>query len=336
VKVTIKDVAKHAKVSPSTVSRALKNSFLIGQETKDMIKKAAKELDYFPNEIARSLANQTAQTLGLILPATAQDSLSNPFFTSFMQGVTRYLESQDYSLLLSSVRNEEEELNRVMRMAHSGRVDGIILLTVREEDRNINYLMEEDFPFVVVGNPREKTEVLWVDNDNEKAMGEVVEELLLSGHKKIAFLGGNQKLTVTQGRLAGYKKALESYSIKVDDQLVFEVNFQEEEGYKLTKKLLQKHNDIDAITTTDDLIAYGSIRAIKELGMSMPRDISVTGFNNTLLAPYLSPSLSSVEINSSKLGYSSAELLLKKIRKEEISERYCIIGTKYIKRDSSK
>ncbi len=335
MKVTIKDIAKRTKVSPSTVSRALKNSFLISQETKDMIKKEAKELGYFPNEIARSLANQTAQTLGLILPTAAKDSFLNPFFTSFMQGVTSYLESQDYSLLLSSSRNEEEELSRIMRMAHSGRVDGIILLAVREQDSNINYLKEEDFPFIVIGNPKEKTEVLWVDNDNKKAMEEVVEELLLSGHRKIAFLGGSKKLTVNQGRFEGYKKALESRGIKVDYQLVVEVNFPEE-GYKLTKKLLQKHNDIDAITTTDDLIAYGSMRAIKELGMRIPQDISVTGFNNTLLAPYLSPSLSSVEINPPKLGYSSAELLLKKIRKEEISSHYCIIDTEYIKRDSSK
>lgn len=334
MKVTIKDVAKRAKVSPSTVSRALKDSFLISEETKINIKKIAKELGYFPNEIAQSLANQKSQTLGLVLPASAQDSFLNPFFTSFIQGVTRCLEAQDYSLLLSSAGNETDELNRVMRMTHSGRIDGIILPTVREQDKNISYLLEEGTPFVVVGDPKDKDKVLWVDNNNKKAMYEVVKSLLSTGHKKIAFIGSYQKLIVTQRRLNGYKKALQEHGIEINEQLILEVNLQEREGYFFTKELFGKYKDIDAIATTDDLIAYGAMRAIKELGLRIPEDISVTGFNNTVLARYLFPSLSSVEINSSKLGYNSAELLLKKICDEKMSVNYCVIGTNYIKRDS--
>ncbi|MCD5414099.1 MAG: LacI family transcriptional regulator [Clostridiales bacterium] len=336
MRVTIKEVAKKADVSPSTVSRALKDSYLISQETKDKINEIADELGYFPNEIARSLANQTSQTLGLVLPSSAQDSFLNPFFTSFIQGVTRCLEEQDYSLLLASARNDADELRRIMRMTHSGRVDGIFLVVVREEDKNINYLLGEDMPFIIIGDPKEREKVLWVDNNNQMAMFEVVENLVNLGHKKIAFFGGKQELTVTQRRLKGYIKALEEHGLEVNEELILEVNFQEGEGYIFTKELIAKHKDIDAIVTTDDLIAYGVIRAVKELKIKIPDEISITGFNNTVLARYLSPSLSSVEINSEKLGYNSTDLLLKKIRKIDFDKNYCVVETNFIKRESSK
>ena len=336
MKVTIREVAYKAGVSPSTVSRALKGSHLISQETKNKINRISKELGYFPNEIARSLANKSTQTVGLVLPASEQDSFLNPFFALFIQGVIRCLEEHDYSLLLASAKDENDELKRIMRMTHSRRVDGIILVAVREDDKNINYLMEEDIPFVVIGDPKEKEKVLWVDNNNQKAMYEVVNSLIQSGSRKIAFLGGNQELTVTQRRLKGYTKALAKHNIEFRKKLIMEVNLQETEGYIFTKELLSEQKNIDAIVTTDDLIAYGVIKAVKELKIRIPEDISITGFNNTILAQYLSPTLSSVEINSTELGYKSTELLIRRMRKEQLQQNYHVIKTNFIKRESCK
>ncbi|KAB3528808.1 LacI family DNA-binding transcriptional regulator [Alkaliphilus serpentinus] len=336
MKVTIKEVAKKAQVSTSTVSRALKNSPLISQVTKDKIKEIVQELGYHPNEIARSLANKSSQTLGMILPASAEDSFVNPFFTQFILGVTRYLESQNYSLLLSSARNEEDELEQIIRIVNSKRVDGIILMTVREEDKNIEFLMENNFPFVVVGTPIKKDEILWIDNNNEVAMFEVTESLIKSGHKRIAFLGGDQKLKVTQNRFLGYKRALNKHGIDYDSNLVVEVDFTEDEGYRSTLRLLRKVHDIDAIVTTDDLIAYGSMRAIKEMGYAIPKGISITGFNNTILAQYLTPSLTSVEINATDLGNHAARLLLDGIDNGKLQHNFYIVDTEFIKRDSSR
>lgn len=336
MKVTIKEVAKQAQVSTSTVSRALKNSPLISQGTKDKINEIVKELGYHPNEIARSLANKSSQTLGMILPASAEDSFVNPFFTQFILGVTRYLESQSFSLLLSSARNEEDELEQIIRIVNSKRVDGIILMTVREDDKNIEYLMDCAFPFVVVGTPLKGDEILWVDNNNKEAMFEVTEKLIQAGHKKITFLGGSQKLQVTKNRFWGYKQALEKYGLEFNQDLVFEVDFSEDEGYRLTHKLLSNVKDIDAIVTTDDLIAYGSMRAVKELGYSIPEKVSITGFNNTILAQYLLPSLSSVEINATDLGNKAAKLLLDSIDNGDLHNNFYIVDTEFIKRDSSR
>ncbi len=336
MKVTIKEVAQQANVSPSTVSRVLKDSHMISQATKDKVNEIINQLGYHPNEIARSLANQSSQTLGLVMPASVEDNFVNPFFTQFLLGVTQYLEVHDYSLLLSSAKNEEDELNQISRAINSKRVDGIILLTVREKDNNINYLLENNYPFVVVGTPAEKEKMLWVDNDNKKAMREVTENLILSGHKRIAFLGGSQKLQVTKSRLIGYKETLKKYGLEVDRNLILEVQFSEEEGYRATNDLLKKVKDIDAIITTDDLIAYGSMRAVKDNGYLIPQDISVTGFNNTILAQYLSPSLTSVEINAIELGCQAAKILLNHINDNKLKNNFHIVDTKLMMRDSTK
>ncbi|MBM7615653.1 LacI family DNA-binding transcriptional regulator [Alkaliphilus hydrothermalis] len=336
MKVTIREVARQANVAPSTVSRVLKNSPSISQATKDKVNEIIKKLGYHPNEIARSLANKSSQTLGIVMTASAEDSFLNPFFTQFILGVTRYIENFDYSLLLSSAKNEEDELNQISRAVNSKRVDGIILLTVREQDENVKYLLKSQFPFVVVGRPNNEGDIMWVDNDNTKAMKDVTETLISSGHKRIAFIGGSQKLQVTKSRLLGYKEALQRHEYPVEKDLIIEADFTEEEGYRATVELLKKQRDIDAIVTTDDLIAYGSMGAIKDLGYQIPQDISVTGFNNTLLAPYLSPSLTSVEINATELGCQAAKILLKHICDEELESNHHIVDTKLILRSSTK
>lgn len=336
MKVTIKEVAKQANVAPSTVSRVLKNSPMISQATKDKVNEIINELGYHPNEIARSLANQSSQTLGLVLPASAEDTFVNPFFTQFILGVTGYLEKKGFSLLLSSANNEAEELYQITRSVNSKRVDGIILLTIRDNDQNIEFLTEKDFPFVVVGTPFNRNELLWVDNDNSQAMYELTKHLIETGHRKIAFLGGSQKLQVTRNRLEGYLRALKEYGIPFSAELILEVNFSEEDGYRATQALLRDIKGIDAIMTTDDLIAYGSIRAVKDQGYRIPEDISITGFNNTVLAQYLNPSLTSIEINATELGNQAARILWENIVNDDFETNHFVVNTQLMLRDSVK
>ncbi|GAB6085411.1 LacI family DNA-binding transcriptional regulator [Alkaliphilus crotonatoxidans] len=336
MKVTIKEVAKQANVAPSTVSRVLKNSPMISQATKDKVNEVISKLGYHPNEIARSLANQSTQTLGMVLPASAEDTFGNPFFTQFILGVTRYLEARNCSLLLSSAKNEAEELGQITKAVNSRRIDGMILLTIREEDQNIAFLTKKQFPFVVVGTPRSFKEILWVDNDNQKTMLQLTRHLLKTGHRNIVFLGGNQRLLVTQNRLEGYKQALKEFKIHPRPELILEVGFTEEEGYQATNQLLKRNEKIDAIMTTDDLIAYGSIRAVKDHGLSIPQDISITGFNNTVLAQYLTPSLTSVEINATELGNQAARILWENIVNRNFSLKNYIVDSQIILRESIK
>ncbi|MDK2986858.1 MAG: hypothetical protein PWQ96_2503, partial [Clostridia bacterium] len=164
--VTIKDIAKLANVSPSTVSRVISNSPKISQETKEKVYKAMRELNYEPNIIARSLANNSTRILGLILPSSEDDLFENPFFMQAMKGISVYAQKKGYYIMYAFSENEEKELEFIKHYIRSKLVDGIILFTSRQNDKCISYLRNVGHPFVLSGRPEQPNDVLWVDNDN--------------------------------------------------------------------------------------------------------------------------------------------------------------------------
>ncbi|RKD31218.1 LacI family DNA-binding transcriptional regulator [Thermohalobacter berrensis] len=329
--VTIKDVAKLAKVSPSTVSRVIAESPKISEETKKRVYKAMKELNYYPNAIARSLANKSSKTLGIILPNTAEDLFVNPFFIQAMRGISTYAQKRGYYIMLAYGEEEENEINIIKDYTNSKLVDGIILLTVRQNDKAIKYLREARRSFVVIGRPKNLENVLWVDNDNFKAMYDVTTYLIEKGHKNIAFIGGPYNLNVTKDRFEGYKRALEIRGISLDKELIKEADFNEVKGYQAMNEIL-KNKTPSAVITTDDLIAFGALNAIKEQN----KKIALVGFNNTPLAAYQKPTLTSVDINAEKLGYNAAKLLISKLENKKVDKNHYIVETKLIERESTK
>lgn len=330
--VTIKDVARVANVSPSTVSRVIADNPKISEETKQRVYKAMEKLNYHPNAIARSLANKTTKTLGLILPNTSEDLFTNPFFIQVMRGISLYSQKKGYYIMYSYSDNEEEEVNFIKKYINSKWVDGIILLTARQNDKCISYLQEVGHPFVIIGRPEKTDNVLWVDNDNFKAMYDVVSHLIEKGNRDIAFIGGPHRLNVTKDRLEGYLRALQVRGLSSDERLIHEVDFSETSGYEAMKDILQ-YKIPDAVVTTDDLIAFGALKAINEKGL---KKIAVVGFNNTPLAAYQSPTLSSVDIKAEELGYHAAQLLINKLENKKNVKEHYIVETKFIERESTK
>ncbi|EOD00786.1 LacI family DNA-binding transcriptional regulator [Caldisalinibacter kiritimatiensis] len=329
--VTIRDVAKVANVSPSTVSRVIADNPKISEETKKKVYNAMKKLNYHPNAIARSLANKSTKTLGIILPNTSEDLFMNPFFIQAMRGISVYGQKKGYYIMYSYSNNEEEEVDFISKYINSKWVDGIILLTARQNDRCISYLKEVNHPFVVIGRPENTEEILWVDNDNFKAMYDVVTHLIEKGHRNIAFIGGPHSLNVTKDRFEGYKMALQARGINIDEHMISETDFSEDRGYDAMKKILEQKIP-DAVVTTDDLIAFGALKAIKEMD---EKKIAVVGFNNTLLAAYQSPTLTSVDIKTERLGYRAAQLLIDKIENKETKVNHYIVETELIEREST-
>lgn len=329
--VTIKDVAKLAKVAPSTVSRVIADNPKISDATKDKVYEAMKELNYKPNAIARSLANKSTKTLGLILPNTDKDLFINPFFVQIMRGISHYAQKKGYYIMYAYSDNEDEEVEVIEKFINSKWVDGIILTTARSDDKCISYLKEGKHPFVVIGKPDDNN-ALWVDNDNINSMYNVVNYLIEKGNKNIAFIGGPHELNVTRNRLEGYKIALEENDLDINiNNIIEESDFTELRGFEAMKKILS--NTVpDAVVTTDDFIAFGAMKAIKE----SDKNISIVGFNNTLLAEYKTPSLTSVDINSEKLGYFAAKLLIDKLENKEIRTNNYIVDTKLVERESTK
>ena len=332
MQVTIKDVAKMAGVAPSTVSRVIADSPKISDATKKIVEKAMKELNYQPNIIARSLANRKTYTLGLILPSNTEEIFENPFFIQAMRGLSKYAQQKGYYIMYNYCHSIEDELKTAETFIRSKWVDGIILLTSRIEDPCVHYLMENKHQVVVIGRPEDyKDKALWVDNDNVRAMYEVVCSLIRDGHKKIAFFGGEQQFTVNRHRLRGYKNALEDNGLIYDENLVFENEPTEIKAFK-SMELLLKTQTPDAIVGTDDTVAYGAFNAALAHHI---KDIAAVGFNNTPMAMYKTPSLSTVDINAELLGSEAARLLISRIENEELDSNYSIVESDYIERSST-
>lgn len=333
IKVTIKDVAKEAGVATSTVSRVLSNNPKISQETKDKVNEAIKNLNYKPNPIARSLANNKTKILGVVLPSEADDLLTNPFFINAMKGMSIYAQNKNYYITYVFTKDGNKEFESIKEITNTNLIEGIILLRVNENDESIKLLKDIEFPFVAIGRPEKTDDILWVDNDNFQAMYNVVNKLIQKGHKKIGFIGAIKTLNMSKDRLKGYKMALEVNGISYDEQLVVHKSlFKENQGYDAAKELLNK-NKVTAIVTTDDLLAFGAGQLLNEERLDY---ISLVGFNNIQLSKYQTPPLSSVDINADELGYYAAKLLIEKLENEDSLNTHYIVNTEFIERESFK
>lgn len=330
MKVTIKNVAEEAGVSKSTVSRVLSNDSRISDCTKRKVNEAIEKLNYKPNAIARSLANSKTKILGVIIPREVEDSFSNPFFIQAMKGMSICAGRRGYNLMYSFSEEEEGLVKKIEDFSSSKMIDGICLLSTSTDDKCINKLKKSNFPYVTVGRPDHAENALWVDNDNFRAMENVILNLIKLGHRKIGFVGAIKEMNVSKDRLGGYIQALLSNGIALNRDIIFEGEaFNIEEGFKMGSKILED-DEVTAIVGTDDLLAIGILEAVNKSG----KKISVVGFNNIPMAKFQRPSLASVDIKGSDLGYYAIDLLIDKIEGEELKETFKIVDTEFIERES--
>ncbi|MGL5328458.1 MAG: LacI family DNA-binding transcriptional regulator [Peptostreptococcaceae bacterium] len=330
MRVTIKDVAKEANVATSTVSRVLSNSPRISDETKKRVNEAIQKLNYNPNIIARSLANNKTKIIGVVIPSESQDLLTNHFFIKAMKGMSECAQKKNYYITYVFSSENKSEIEHIKDITKSNLVDGVILLRAKESDEIIEYLKSINFPFSIIGRPHSLKDILWVDNDNFKAMYDLINKLIHNGHEKIGFIGAIKEWNMSKDRLEGYKIALKENGIKYNENLVKHENeFTEENGYIATNTIMQQ--DVSAIVTTDDLLAFGTLKYLEEKNIN---NISIAGFNNTPLSEYQNPKLASIDINADILGYSATNILINNLEKNKDVEKFCIVETKFIERES--
>jgi len=333
--ITIKDVAKLAKVAPSTVSRVIANNPRISERTKKKVREAMHELGYHPNFIARSLASQSTQAIGLVMPSSTDIVFQNPFFPTVLRGLSEGAHEKHYALYMTTGKTDSEILDGVIQMVQGGRVDGVVLLYSKIEDKVLMYLQERGIPFVVIGKPfKHVEEITHVDNDNFRATKEVTEYLIQLGHDHIAFVGGNLNLVVTVERLLGYEKALRESGIAIDDDYIVHEEFLVEGGQEAIRELLSLKVPPTALVVADDLMALGVLNTLNELGIRVPEDISIIGFNNVLVSEMSRPPLTSVDINIFDLGFEAARSLIQKIENPKEPIKRIIIPHEIVKRYS--
>lgn len=329
MKVTIKDVAREANVATSTVSRVLSKSGRISDETKKRVYDAIKKLNYTPNVVARGLAKSSTKILAVVLPEEAEHFFGNPFYTHAMKGMSIYAQKENYYIMFAFMEKNEEAW--LKNFTNNNLIDGIFLFNAKENDENIKYLQDNNFPFVIIGRPYDIGNSLWVDNDNFEAMYRLTKKLIEMGHKKIAFVGAKEELNFSRDRLDGYKQGLYTRGIEFNEKLIVQSeDFSELYGYEAAKGILT-NNNVTAIIATDDLLAIGVQRYLIESGNER---IALVGFNNTVLAQYQKIPLASVDINSEELGYYATKLLIDKLEGKENDRNFYIIDTKLIERES--
>jgi DNA-binding LacI/PurR family transcriptional regulator len=331
--VTIKDVALLANVAPSTVSRVIADSPRISEATKQKVKQAMEQLGYHPNLNARNLASQSTQALGLVMPSSKDVGFQNPFFPTVLQGISEGAQEKGYALHLTTGKSDVEILEAVVQMVQGRRVDGVVLLHSKVEDKVISYLKEREFPFVLIGKPYiDVEEITHVDNDNIRAMKDATDYLIELGHKQIGFIGGSLDLIVTVDRLNGYKKALTEADIEVKSEYIIHQEFLREGGQEAVRELMQLKQHPTALVVADDFMALGVLKTLDELGISVPNEISIIGFNNVLLAEMAKPPLTSVDINIFELGFQASKNLIQKIENSNEPTKRLIISHRLVER----
>ncbi|KYP81414.1 LacI family DNA-binding transcriptional regulator [Ferroacidibacillus organovorans] len=329
--VNIKDVAMQAGVSPSTVSRVIANHPRISQETRDRVRLIMKEMDYHPNAIARSLVKRSSEVIGLLIPSTIEQFYLNPFFPEVLRGITQVAQHAGYDIFLSTALHGLNDVDRLEKLIRSKRVDGMILLTSRTTDPLLELVTELRIPSVLIGRPFNSLPISWINNDNRLAAHDMTQHLIRMGHRRIGYIGGSQELVVSLDRLRGYSDALFEADLKLDPQCIVSGEFLEDVGYSGMMRLLALAERPTAVVASDDVLAFGAMRAAGELGYSIPDDLAIVGFNDIPLAKLSNPPMTTVNVNIYELGVQATHLLLDEIQgsvrgpKHQIIEHQLVI-----------
>jgi LacI family transcriptional regulator len=309
--VTLDDIAKRSGLSVSTVSRVINKKtkkYRISKKVELLVLKAAKELNYRPNQLARSLRLKKTQTIGLVAP-----DISNPFFAQIIKTIQAGLHQLNYSLVVcDSDENLELEVEHTNLLFSKG-VDGLIVMPVGQHYSHFQYLLDNGIPVVTVDRGFDGLRTNMVVIDNHEGAFAAVEHLLRSGHRKIAIIQGLPDTFTSAGRLEGYKDALRKYGVPVDESLIVGKDFRKENGYIETKLLLQSPNRPTALFTTSDLITLGALQAIKEERLEVPRDVSLVAFDDLESADYFSCPITAVAQPKEILGEMAVKILIDEI-----------------------
>lgn len=329
---TIIDVAKAANVSPSTVSRVIADNPRISLKTKRKVRAVMKELAYYPNVQARNLAAKKTMMLGVVMGHAAMLAFQNPFFPEVIRGISATAHAKKYGISLSTGATEREIFDEVREMVQGKKVDGIILLYAKKGDAVFDYLVQAQFPFVVVGTPfTHQTEVDYIDNDNVTLAEQLTDYLIKLGHEHIAFIGGDIQYGVTRDRVKGFEKSYDKHGLDVNEAYC-QYNAENIEATIL--KLLQLKQPPTAILAQDDLTAYEMVTYLNQQRIRVPEDMSILSINNHALSSYVRPALTTVDIHIFELGYKAAELVCQRIENPTRPATHLFVETAFIERAS--
>ena len=335
--VTIKDVAKLAGVSPSTVSRVCNNNPTISKETRERVQTAIAQLGYELPAAQEAQPTIVSKNIGVILPPSAQDAYENTFYLKAIRGISQVCNQRCVNTCIITGQDYEELLQSVQNLHQSGRVDGFVMLYSRKNDIIVDYLCEQGLLYVIIGKPSDLTnQTICVDNDNLLACREATDYLYALGHRRIGFIGGETEYMHASDRRDGYQLSLLLHGLPVNNAYCIEMEDISSRGYQELFQLLRQPDHPTAFIVSDDMLALALERVCTQLGLSIPDDISIVAFNNSLYAQLAAPQLTAVDINAFSLGREAAIQILNHAENPNLTATKIIIPHTIVERSSCK
>lgn len=309
--VTIKDLAKLANVSHTTVSRALNDSPLIHKDTKLRIQALAKEMNYIPNINAKSLVLHRSYNIGLFF-STLKEGTSATFLQDVVRGVNHIVKDR-YNVIVKGI-DDYQDFNTITRRGF----DGIIVMSQSASDNAfIEYVMKQDIPQVVLNRRVDYDGVSNIVSDDYQGARQLCEYMIEQGHRHIALIEGRAGFQSTVERSNGYADALQKHGIVMTPAHRVKGNYDVESGYRAMKQLLKLAHRPTAVFCSNDEMAVGAIKAASDQGLAIPDDISIAGFDDNAFSAYLSPALSTVKRPIERISQEGAKQLVQLIEGEE-------------------
>jgi DNA-binding LacI/PurR family transcriptional regulator len=310
--VTIKDIAKQARVSHSTVSRALRGSSLISDDTTNRVRQTALKLGYFPSAAARSLKTNHSLALGVLIR-----KVDDPFFGDILQGIEEVAQSAGYSLFMAASQNTPEREHAVLQAMVERRVEGIIICSTPVSLEQSHQLARFGVPIVFINNQAAEEYRYSIYHDDVDGSRQVTRHLIELGHSRIAYLGNSTSGRSTLDRLAGFRQELEAANLPVPETYIHQVaGGGPEEGLIGLNHFLALPERPTALVCYNDMLAIGVLKGLQQAGLHVPQEFSVTGFDNILYSAYTNPPLTTFDQPKHYIGAEAARLVLELLKAE--------------------
>ena len=309
-RVTIKDIAQRAGVSKGAVSYALNGRPGVSDETRERILAIADELGWYPNRAARALSAARADACGLVLARPARTLALEPFFMEFISGVESELASHSVALTIQLVKDVREEIAVYRRWWGEHRVDGVLMVDLRVDDPRIEELMRLGLPAVVIGGPLENGSLPSVWHDEAAVVVEAVQYLAALGHTRVAQVAGVPDFVHTIQRIDAFRSAASDLGLEVE---VVETDYSAEMGARVTRRLLSTRTPPTAIVFDSDLLAVTGLGVAQQMGFTVPDDLSIVGWDDSLISQVVHPPLTAITRDIPAYGATATKHLLEAI-----------------------
>ena len=330
---TLRDVARKAQVSVSTVSRVINLEPLVKRDTRQKVEAAIDELGYRPNRVAQRLRsiNTKNKLIGLVLP-----DIQNPFYVDVVRGVEEAAYQQKFAVMIGNFDQSEEKEKIFLEVLQSESIDGLIVAPYRNRDQHIRKVIENGYPVVCIDRGLVGIDVDVIKVNNEAGAFAAIDYLIGLGHTRIAHITGHPTIPTTNERIAGYEKAMLQSDLPVDPALVRSSDSSYQSGADLMSELLAIAAPPTAVFTANNLLTLGALKTIHERGLNVPNDISIVGFDDMYWSMSLNPPLTAVRQSGYEIGSRAAEVLLQKIAHPERSTSSVVLDTELMVRESCK